>query len=186
MYDVLPLYHTSGLGIAAGQMLVNGTTLVLRKKFSASNFSNDCFKHKCTVSNFFNGRFFFMSLKCILQRNHVQAIYRHAHKMCGWSFLLIVAISECQCYLYRIKGVEDFFIEGNISLNITYVSTFRGEMYSFYYSIREWSGIFQCSPLDSMCLASKYLEAIALMVDAPTAAETLIGTFSSIGICLNC
>ena len=74
MYDVLPLYHTSGLSIAAGQMLVNGTTLVLRKKFSASNFSDDCFNHKCTVSNFFNGRFFFMPLKCILQRNHVQAI----------------------------------------------------------------------------------------------------------------
>ena len=88
MYDVLPLYHTSGLGIAAGQMLVNGTTLVLRKKFSASNFSDDCFNHKCTVSNFFNGRFFFMPLKCILQQNHVQAIYLHAHKMCGWPFLL--------------------------------------------------------------------------------------------------
>ena len=73
VYDVLPLYHGSSLAIAAGQMFLNGATLVLRKKFSASNFSNDCFNHKCTVSNFFNGRFFFMALKCILQQYPVQS-----------------------------------------------------------------------------------------------------------------
>ena len=52
VYGVLPLYHTSGIMITFGSMIVHGTTMVLRRKFSASNFANDCFKHKCTVSCF--------------------------------------------------------------------------------------------------------------------------------------
>ena len=50
IYNSLPLYHTNGGILAAGQMLFWGSTLVLRKKFSASNFFVDCVKHKCTVS----------------------------------------------------------------------------------------------------------------------------------------
>ena len=52
VYSVLPMYHTSGINIVFGSMIVRGTTMVLRRKFSASNFANDCFKHKCTVSCF--------------------------------------------------------------------------------------------------------------------------------------
>lgn len=49
IYNSLPLYHTNGGILATGQMLLYGSTLVLRKKFSASNFFIDCVKHKCTV-----------------------------------------------------------------------------------------------------------------------------------------
>ena len=49
VYNSLPLYHTSGGILSTGQMLFWGSTLVLRKKFSASNFFVDCVKHKCTV-----------------------------------------------------------------------------------------------------------------------------------------
>ncbi len=51
VYNVLPLYHTSGLLIGSGMMMVYGATMALRKKFSARNFSSDCFKYKCTVSS---------------------------------------------------------------------------------------------------------------------------------------
>ena len=54
IYGCLPLYHTNGGILAAGQMLFWGSTLVLRKKFSASNFFIDCVKHKCTVSKKFS------------------------------------------------------------------------------------------------------------------------------------
>ena len=50
VYNTLPQYHTSGGVIASGQMLILGCTMVLRSKFSASNFWTDCIKHKCTVS----------------------------------------------------------------------------------------------------------------------------------------
>ena len=53
VYNSLPLYHTNGGILAAGQMLFWGSTLVLRRKFSASNFFVDCVKHKCTVSHRF-------------------------------------------------------------------------------------------------------------------------------------
>lgn len=48
MYDVLPLYHSSG-GIAAlGPPFIKGGALVLRRKFSAHEFWDDCFKYRPT------------------------------------------------------------------------------------------------------------------------------------------
>ena len=52
VYCTLPLYHTNGGILSSGQMLLGGATLVVRKKFSASNFWLDCIKYKCTVSVF--------------------------------------------------------------------------------------------------------------------------------------
>lgn len=49
LYDCLPLYHTAGGVIGVGQMIVAGTTLVIKKKFSASRFWDDCVEYKCTV-----------------------------------------------------------------------------------------------------------------------------------------
>lgn len=49
VYDPLPLYHSAGGMIGAGQMLLRGISVALRKKFSASGFWNDCAKFNCTV-----------------------------------------------------------------------------------------------------------------------------------------
>ena len=49
IYNTLPLYHTSGGGIGVGACLVNGNTVALRRKFSASRFWDDCIKTKATV-----------------------------------------------------------------------------------------------------------------------------------------
>ncbi|XP_019854267.1 PREDICTED: long-chain fatty acid transport protein 4-like isoform X2 [Amphimedon queenslandica] len=49
IYCALPLYHTNGGILGAGQMLLYGNAFALRRKFSASNFWNDCIKYKCTV-----------------------------------------------------------------------------------------------------------------------------------------
>ena len=51
IYCALPLYHTNGGILGAGQMVLYGNALALRRKFSASNFWNDCIKYKCTVSD---------------------------------------------------------------------------------------------------------------------------------------
>jgi fatty-acyl-CoA synthase len=48
MYCALPLYHSAGGILGAGAALVTGATLVFRKKFSASQFTNDCLKYRCT------------------------------------------------------------------------------------------------------------------------------------------
>ncbi|XP_036408278.1 long-chain fatty acid transport protein 1-like [Megalops cyprinoides] len=49
IYDCLPLYHSAGNIMGVGQCLVNGLTVVVKKKFSASRFWDDCIKHNCTV-----------------------------------------------------------------------------------------------------------------------------------------
>lgn len=51
-YDTLPLYHTAGGILGVGQVLVNGATVVIRKKFSASRFWDDCVKYNCTQAQY--------------------------------------------------------------------------------------------------------------------------------------
>jgi acyl-CoA synthetase (AMP-forming)/AMP-acid ligase II len=50
-YTPLPLYHTAGGIMSVGQALLFGATVVIRKKFSATQFFVDCQKYKCTVSS---------------------------------------------------------------------------------------------------------------------------------------
>ncbi|TTL72948.1 Long-chain fatty acid transport protein 1 [Bagarius yarrelli] len=46
LYDCLPLYHSAGNIIGVGQCLINGLTVVVKKKkFSASRFWEDCIKN---------------------------------------------------------------------------------------------------------------------------------------------
>ena len=53
LYDPLPLYHSAGGIVGIGLMLVFGSTVVIRKKFSVRNFWKDCCKYNCNVSPFF-------------------------------------------------------------------------------------------------------------------------------------
>lgn len=52
LYDCLPLYHTAGGVVGVGQMIIAGTTLVIKKKFSASRFWDDCVEYKCTAGQY--------------------------------------------------------------------------------------------------------------------------------------
>ncbi|POI21884.1 hypothetical protein CIB84_014369, partial [Bambusicola thoracicus] len=49
MYTTLPLYHSAGLLIGVGGCLEVGATCVLRAKFSASQFWDDCRRYNVTV-----------------------------------------------------------------------------------------------------------------------------------------
>ncbi|XP_036330314.1 long-chain fatty acid transport protein 4 [Rhagoletis pomonella] len=52
IYNPLPLYHTAGGILGVGNGLVNGCTISMRKRFSASNFWKDCIKYDCTVAQY--------------------------------------------------------------------------------------------------------------------------------------
>ncbi|XP_032687154.1 long-chain fatty acid transport protein 4 isoform X2 [Odontomachus brunneus] len=52
IYDPLPLYHTAGGIIGAGQALMGGVTVVLRRRFSASKFWSDCVHYECTIAQY--------------------------------------------------------------------------------------------------------------------------------------
>ncbi|XP_043576373.1 long-chain fatty acid transport protein 4 [Chiloscyllium plagiosum] len=49
VYDCLPLYHSAGNIVGIGQCLLHGLTVVIRRKFSASRFWDDCVKYRCTI-----------------------------------------------------------------------------------------------------------------------------------------
>jgi acyl-CoA synthetase (AMP-forming)/AMP-acid ligase II len=49
VYTVLPLFHSAGGGLGIGMMMYRGCTVVLRKKFTAKKFFEDCAKHNITV-----------------------------------------------------------------------------------------------------------------------------------------
>lgn len=52
VYDPLPLHHTAGGVLGVGQALVHGCTVVLRQKFSATNYWKDAAKYGCTVTQY--------------------------------------------------------------------------------------------------------------------------------------
>jgi fatty-acyl-CoA synthase len=49
MYNCLPLYHSVGGVVATGATLVGGGTVVLRERFSASEFWKDIVAERCTL-----------------------------------------------------------------------------------------------------------------------------------------
>jgi solute carrier family 27 (fatty acid transporter), member 1/4 len=50
VYCPLPLYHTAGGVISVGQAFIMGCTVIIRNKFSASQYFPDCAKYNATVS----------------------------------------------------------------------------------------------------------------------------------------
>ncbi|XP_018351249.1 PREDICTED: long-chain fatty acid transport protein 4 [Trachymyrmex septentrionalis] len=52
IYNPLPLYHTAGGIIGAGQALIGGVTVVLCRKFSASKYWSECVHYECTVAQY--------------------------------------------------------------------------------------------------------------------------------------
>jgi fatty-acyl-CoA synthase len=49
MYDCLPLYHSVGGVVAVGALLVSGGSVVIRTRFSASDFWRDVKDERCTL-----------------------------------------------------------------------------------------------------------------------------------------
>ncbi|XP_017488353.1 PREDICTED: long-chain fatty acid transport protein 4-like [Rhagoletis zephyria] len=51
-YTPLPLYHTAGGVMSIGQALLFGSTVAIRKKFSASAYFADCVRFNCTIGQY--------------------------------------------------------------------------------------------------------------------------------------
>lgn len=48
MYDVLPLYHSAGGVCALGSVLTVGGSVIIRRRFSATQFWDDCVRYRAT------------------------------------------------------------------------------------------------------------------------------------------
>lgn len=49
LYITMPMYHSAAGILGIGQVILNGSAAVIRRKFSASRFWDDCIKYECTV-----------------------------------------------------------------------------------------------------------------------------------------
>jgi fatty-acyl-CoA synthase len=49
LYDCLPMYHSTGGIVAVGSMLVSGGAVVIRERFSATQFWRDVAESRCTI-----------------------------------------------------------------------------------------------------------------------------------------
>jgi len=49
MYNCLPMYHSIGGAVATGAVLVNGGSVAIRERFSASSFWDDIVRFDCTL-----------------------------------------------------------------------------------------------------------------------------------------
>ena len=72
MYVTMPMYHSAAGILGIGQVPVRGATVVIRKKFSASNFWKDCVKYQCTASQYIGEicRYLLASKPCPEERLH--------------------------------------------------------------------------------------------------------------------
>jgi fatty-acyl-CoA synthase len=74
LYCALPLYHSTGGLCGVGAALLNGATLVLRRKFSASHFWSDVIDNECTL-------FVYIGELCRYLMNQPPSSEERAHRL---------------------------------------------------------------------------------------------------------
>lgn len=112
LYNCLPMYHSVGGVLAPGAMLAAGGSLVLRERFSASQFWNDINRWECTA-------FQYIGELCRYLLHHGYAENETSHNLrlaCGNG--LAAGVWEEFQQRFRIPQILEFYAatEGGISL----------------------------------------------------------------------
>jgi fatty-acyl-CoA synthase len=112
MYNCLPMYHSVGGVQAIGAVLVVGGTVVIRKKFSASEFWSDVVRWDCTLFQYIGElcRYLCHTTPCAEESSH------RIRLACGNG--LAPDVWEEFSQRFKIPQILEFYAstEGNISL----------------------------------------------------------------------
>ena len=112
VYCVLPLYHSTGGLCGVGAALMNGATLVLKRRFSASQFWGDVNQHGCTM-------FVYIGELCRYLMNQPEGEGERGHKLrlAFGNGLRPEVWKEFQAR-FAIPEILEFYgsTEGNVSL----------------------------------------------------------------------
>lgn len=103
LYDCLPLYHSAGNIMGVGQCIIYGLTVVLRKKFSASRFWDDCVKYNCTVVQYIG------EICRYLLRQPVRDVERRHHVRLAVGNGLRPAIWEEFTQRFGVRQIGEFY-----------------------------------------------------------------------------
>jgi fatty-acyl-CoA synthase len=112
MYNCLPMYHSVGGVQAPGAMLASGGSVVIREKFSASQFWSDIVRWDCTLFQYIGElcRYLLRSQPCAQETDH------RIRLACGNG--LLAEVWDAFKNRFRIPRILEFYAatEGNISL----------------------------------------------------------------------
>ncbi|MDB5457674.1 MAG: long-chain-acyl-CoA synthetase [Caulobacter sp.] len=112
IYVALPLYHATGGLCALGAALLNGGSVVLKKKFSASQFWDDVVAETCTM-------FVYIGELCRYLANHPETPNERNHKIrLIFGNGLRPDVWDDMLDRFKVGGVLEFYgaTEGNVSL----------------------------------------------------------------------
>ncbi|XP_059191959.1 long-chain fatty acid transport protein 1-like isoform X2 [Centropristis striata] len=117
IYNCLPLYHSAGTIMGVGQCLLFGLTVVVRRKFSASRFWDDCVKYNCTVIQYIGEicRYLLAQPVRSSEAHHqVRVAYGNGLRPSVWEEFVqrfrirrvgeFYGATECNCSLLNIDG----------------------------------------------------------------------------------
>ena len=112
LYNCLPMYHSTGGVAGIGAILVNGGTVVIRKRFSASRFWDDVVANACTV-------FMYIGELCryLLDTDRHPRETHHTLRLCCGNGLQ-ADVWDRFTQRFQIDRVLEFYAstEGNVSL----------------------------------------------------------------------
>ena len=112
LYNCLPMYHSVGGVLAPGAMLAAGGSLVVREKFSASQFWSDIIRWECTAFQYIGEL-----CRYLLHSPHTRDETAHRLRLaCGNG--LAASVWEPFQQRFRIPQILEFYAatEGGISL----------------------------------------------------------------------
>ncbi|MBI1213239.1 MAG: long-chain-acyl-CoA synthetase [Alphaproteobacteria bacterium] len=112
MYVVLPLYHSAGGVCAVGSVLTSGGAIIIRRRFSATNFWDDCVKYGATQFQYIGElcRYLLNSPPHKLERKHkLRVVMGNGLRPEIWSGFKA---------RFRIPKIIEFYgaTEGNVAL----------------------------------------------------------------------
>ena len=112
MYDCLPMYHSVGGVVATGALLVSGGSVVIREKFSASNFWNDVVASDCTLFQYIGEL-----CRYLVNSPHQPLETKHRLRLCCGNGLRADVWETFKTRL-EIPQILEFYAatEGNLSL----------------------------------------------------------------------
>ena len=111
IYVTLPLYHATGGLCAMGAGLLTGGSIVLKKKFSATQFWDDIVAENCTM-------FVYIGELCRYLANHPETANERAHKIrLIFGNGLRPDVWDDMLDRFKVGGVLEFYgaTEGNVS-----------------------------------------------------------------------
>jgi fatty-acyl-CoA synthase len=112
LYNCLPMYHSIGGVVAIGAILVNGGSVVIREKFSASRFWEDITRTECTIFQYIGELCRYLLLS---EASAYEA--RHRLRLCCGNGMSGKVWEEFEAR-FQVPQILEFYAatEGNVSL----------------------------------------------------------------------